>query len=81
MTASSSPILELLAIRVADLEFALDLDAVKEVIRPPPIVRVPHLPGFIAGVINFRSVAIPVLDLSSRFQAKSSISLDSRNER
>ena len=70
-----NPILELLAIRVADLEFALDLESVREVIRPPPVVRVPHLPEFVSGVINFRNVAIPVLDLASRFQAKSSISL------
>lgn len=61
-------VLELLAIRVADLEFALELAAVKEVIRPPELVRVPNLPAFVAGVINFRGVAIPVIDLKSRFQ-------------
>ena len=60
--------IELLAIRVADLEFALELSAVKEVIRPPAIVRVPNLPGFVSGVINFRGVAIPVVDLSTRFE-------------
>lgn len=60
--------LELLAIRVADLEFALDLGVVKEVIRPPTLVRVPNLPPFVSGVINFRGVAIPVIDLKSRFQ-------------
>jgi purine-binding chemotaxis protein CheW len=60
--------LELLAIRVADLEFALELAAVKEVIRPPALVRVPNLPAFVSGVINFRGVAIPVIDLKSKFQ-------------
>lgn len=64
--------IELLAIRVADLEFALELSTVKEVIRPPASVRVPNLPGFVAAVINFRNVAIPVIDLGARFQAKSS---------
>lgn len=64
--------IELLAIRVADLEFALELSTVKEVIRPPVSVRVPNLPGFVAAVINFRNVAIPVIDLGARFQAKSS---------
>ena len=63
-----SEVLELLAIRVADLEFALELAAVKEVIRPRALVRVPNLPAFVAGVINFRGVAIPVIDLKSRFQ-------------
>lgn len=63
-----SEVLELLAIRVADLEFALELADVKEVIRPPALVRVPNLPAFVAGVINFRGVAIPVIDLKSRFQ-------------
>lgn len=61
-------VLELLAILVADLEFALELAVVKEVIRPPELVRVPNLPPFVAGVINFRGVAIPVIDLKSRFQ-------------
>lgn len=65
---AGSGMLELLAIRVADLEFALELAAVKEVIRPPELVRVPNLPPFVAGVINFRGVAIPVIDLKSRFQ-------------
>ncbi len=65
---------ELLSIHVSDLEFALDLSAIKEVIRPPAIVRVPNLPPFVAGVINFRNVAIPVIDLGARFQAKSAIS-------
>ena len=65
---SSSSLLELLAIRVADLEFALELASVKEVIRPPELVRVPNLPAFVSGVINFRGVAIPVIDLKSRFQ-------------
>lgn len=71
---------ELLSIRVADLEFALELAAVKEVIRPPAIVRVPNLPPFVAGVINFRNVAIPVIDLGSRFQAKSTISMPKPEE-
>lgn len=66
--------IELLSIKVSDLEFALDLGSVKEVIRPPSVVRVPNLPPFVAGVINFRNVAIPVIDLGARFQSKSAIS-------
>ena len=61
--------IELLAIQVADLELALELAAVKEVIRRPAIVHVPNLPPFVSGVINFRGVAIPVIDLKSRFHA------------
>jgi purine-binding chemotaxis protein CheW len=60
--------IELLSIQVADLEFGLELSAVKEVIRPPAIVKVPNLPGFVSGVINFRGVAIPVVDLGTRFE-------------
>lgn len=75
MSAPASPgaMLELLTIRVGDLEFGLDLASVKEVIRPVPAVHVPGLPPFVAGVIKFRKVAIPVLDLGARFQAKSSL--------
>jgi purine-binding chemotaxis protein CheW len=76
MTTNANPneVVELLAIQVADLEFALDLGAVKEVIRPPALVRVPGLPPFVSGVINFRGVAIPVIDLTSRFQASPAVS-------
>ena len=70
---ATDAMLELLTIRVGDLEFGLDLGSVKEVIRPVPVVRVPGLPPFVAGVIKFRNVAIPVLDLGARFQAKSSL--------
>lgn len=61
--------IELLSIQVNDLEFGLDLSAVKEVIRPVAVVRVPNLPAFVAGVINFRGVAIPVVDLRARFES------------
>lgn len=70
MTAPApDELVELLAIQVAGLEFALSLADVKEVIRPPAVVKVPNLPPFVAGVINFRGVALPVIDLKTRFQA------------
>lgn len=76
--------IELLAITVADLEFGLELSDVKEVIRPPRLVRVPNLPSFVSGVINFRGVAIPVVDLRTRFETgKSAASKEvpEKNER
>lgn len=51
-------------------ELALDLEAVKEVIRTPvALLAVRGVPPFVVGVINFRGVAIPVIDLKSRFPA------------
>jgi purine-binding chemotaxis protein CheW len=43
--------------------FAVDLAAVAEVGRAPAVTRVPGLPGWLAGVANWRGRILPILDL------------------
>lgn len=44
-------------------DFALDSGAVRELIRPPRLTRVPGAPAALAGLANLRGLALPVLDL------------------
>lgn len=59
-------VLELLAFRLADEEYAVDILMIKEIIRLMEITRVPRRPAFIKGVISLRGTIIPVFDLRTR---------------
>jgi len=52
--------------RLAEGSYAIDIAAVREIIRPQPITVVPHAPEHIVGVINLRSAVVPILDLRQR---------------
>jgi purine-binding chemotaxis protein CheW len=57
---------ELLGVRVGAVEFGLPLDRVLEVVRVPPITRLPFPPPSIAGVASVRGSLVPVMDLGVR---------------
>lgn len=48
-------------------EFGVDIMRVQEIIRIPPITRVPKAPAYVEGVINLRGNVIPVVSLRTRF--------------
>lgn len=48
-------------------EFGIDIMLVQEIIRIPPITRVPKAPSYVEGVINLRGNVIPVVSLRNRF--------------
>lgn len=48
-------------------EFGVDIMLVQEIIRIPPITRVPKAPSFVEGVINLRGNVITVISLRNRF--------------
>ena len=53
-------------IAVLDLgseSYGIPVQRVREIIRVPPITRVPNGPAFLEGVINLRGQVIPVMDL------------------
>lgn len=73
-------ILELLAFKLADEEYAVDILKIKEIIRPVEITRVPKRPPFIKGIISLRGTIIPIYDLRTRLGlAESSPSHHTRN--
>lgn len=70
---------QLVVFTLATEEFGIEINQVKEIIKPREITRLPHTPEFIRGVINLRGEIIPVLDLRKRFNvAAGEIDRDSR---
>lgn len=59
---------QLVAMRVHDEMFGIDIAHINTVITPQPITPVPQTPEFVCGVMNLRGRILPVLDLRTRFQ-------------
>jgi len=55
----------LLTFRVADVRFAVPASAVREVVRRPKAVRVPHAPPGIVGLVNLRGNVLPLVALGA----------------
>jgi len=56
-----------LTFRLAEVEYAIEILKVKEIIKLMPITDVPRMPGYVRGVINLRGKVIPVVDLRTKF--------------
>jgi purine-binding chemotaxis protein CheW len=65
MTASAGD-RELIAFRIGEQEFCIDIMAVREIRGWHPATPLPHAPSFVVGVINLRGAVLPILDLSAR---------------
>lgn len=52
---------------LADEEYAINIQRVKEIIEYTTVTKVPKVPEWIRGVINLRGNVVPVVDLSVRF--------------
>ncbi|MBM7598574.1 purine-binding chemotaxis protein CheW [Virgibacillus halotolerans] len=63
---------KVIVFQLQDEEYALGVEQVASIERMLPITRVPQTADFVKGVINLRGVVIPVLDLRTRFNIKSS---------
>ncbi|MCK7579680.1 MAG: chemotaxis protein CheW [Chromatiales bacterium] len=55
---------ERLAFRVGALALLCASDAGREVVLPPAVSRLPHLPAWLLGVANVRGMLLPVVDLA-----------------
>jgi len=56
---------QLLSFRVNDEQLAIPAAAIREVIRLPAIVRVPHAPPALVGLGNLRGTVLSILSLAS----------------
>jgi purine-binding chemotaxis protein CheW len=54
---------EVVVVRLGGSRYALPMEAVAEVGRPPSLTRVPGLPTWLAGVANWRGRVLAVVDL------------------
>jgi purine-binding chemotaxis protein CheW len=61
-------IVQLMAFRIGDEEYVVDILRVREILRPMPITPVRRGPKYIEGVINLRGAVVPVVDMRRRFE-------------
>ncbi|PYE36378.1 purine-binding chemotaxis protein CheW [Rhizobium sp. PP-F2F-G38] len=57
---------ELIAFRIGDQEFCVDIMSVREIRGWTPATSMPHAPGYMLGVINLRGAVLPIIDLAAR---------------
>lgn len=58
--------LEAITFMLDDEEYGIDMDGIKEVIKPRELTNVPRAPENIMGVLSLRGLIIPVMDLRKR---------------
>ncbi len=57
---------ELIAFRIGEQEFCVDIKSVREIRGWTPATSLPHSPNFVRGVINLRGAVLPIVDLGAR---------------
>lgn len=61
---------ELIAFRIGDQEFTVNIMSVREIRGWTPATPMPHTPSYMMGVINLRGAVLPIIDLSARLGMK-----------
>jgi purine-binding chemotaxis protein CheW len=57
---------EMLAFRLAGEEYAIDIGAIEEIIKPRPATEVPFAPAFCPGIVSLRGRVVTMIDLRKR---------------
>lgn len=52
---------------VGDVQYAVDILRVREIIRPLPLLALPHAPPAVVGVADHRGQVVPVVEVRRRF--------------
>lgn len=66
-TELTGHLMEVIAFRVHDDEYCVDIMSVREIRGWTPATRIPHAPEYVDGVINLRGAVLPIIDLAARF--------------
>ena len=72
LSATGSTSRELIAFRIGEQEFCVDIMSVREIRGWTPATPLPRAPGFMKGVINLRGAVLPIIDLGARFGLRTS---------
>ena len=59
--------MQLVSFKLAKELYGIEITKVREIILITDITRIPETPDFLKGLINLRSMVIPVIDLRVRF--------------
>jgi len=63
---------ELIAVRIGDQQYAIDIMSVREIRGWTTSTPLPHAPAHVLGMINLRGAILPVVDLGARLGVGSS---------
>ena len=66
VNSSSDHRQELIAFRIGEQEFCVDIMSVREIRGWTPATPLPHAQKYMRGVINLRGTVLPIIDLSAR---------------
>ena len=58
--------MKLLGFLLAGEEYAVDISAIQEIIRPVEVTTIPRISTYINGIITLRGTIIPIFDLRKR---------------
>ncbi|GGF95947.1 MULTISPECIES: chemotaxis protein CheW [Rhizobiaceae] len=61
---------ELIAFRIGDQEFCVNIMSVREIRGWTQATPMPHAPAYVRGVINLRGAVLPIIDMSARLGMK-----------
>ncbi|TWF53331.1 chemotaxis protein CheW [Neorhizobium alkalisoli] len=61
---------ELIAFRIGDQEFSVNIMSVREIRGWTQAMPMPHAPPYVIGMINLRGAVLPIVDLSLRLGMK-----------
>lgn len=61
-----APTRELIAFRIGEQEFCVDIMSVREIRGWTPATPLPRSPTYVRGVINLRGAVLPIVDLGAR---------------
>src|SRR5439155_17801171 len=63
--------IELLTFLLGDERYAIDIDAIAEIVSPRPATPVPNAGGDIAGIISLRGSIVTIIDIRARLKQPS----------
>ena len=63
---TASDLREIVAFRIGNQEFCLDIRSVREIRSWTPTTVLPHAPPYVRGVINLRGAVVPIINLAER---------------
>jgi len=61
---------KLIAFRIGEQEFCVDIMSVREIRGWTPATGMPHAPPYVLGIVNLRGAVLPIVDLSARLGMK-----------
>ena len=67
LSTDNSVLGKVMTFHISDQIYGIEIQYVTEIIEMQHITKVPHVPGYIKGIINVRSKVVPIVDIRSRF--------------